>query len=128
MTTASVTGRSNIEPEFQHIPILDLVFLTFDAELARLAAFGSGAEGVEIGKSHGLGGNESSFEIAMDDTGGSRSFVPGMDGPGAGLFRPIGEVGAQSQQGISGTDELADTAVGDAQSGEVFLGIFGRKL
>ena len=69
-----------------------------------------------------FGGDEAAFEIGVDDTGGGGSFVARGDGPSAGFLDAGGEVGAESQEVIDGTDEVGDAGIGDAHFLEEFFG------
>ena len=56
----------------------------------------------------------------MDDGGGLRGFVAGMDGPGAGLFFAGGEIGAEAEEVVGSLDQVAGAAFGDAEAFEIF--------
>ena len=63
----------------------------------------------------------------MNHPGGGGRFVPGMDGPGAGFHLAGGQVSAQAQQMIHGTDQGAHSAFVHAQIGQIRLRfIFGK--
>ncbi len=116
-----------IKAEFDDVAILDDVVFAFDAEFAGFAGFGKGAEGDEILVGDGFCGDESAFEIAVDDAGGLWGFVAGVDSPSASFFFSGGEVGAEAEEGIDGADEGVAAGFCDAEGGEVVaLFLFGE--
>ena len=63
----------------------------------------------------------------MDDGGGLRGFVAGMDGPGAGFFFAGREIGAEAEEVVGRLDEVAGTAFGDAEAFEILGALLFRQ-
>ena len=55
----------------------------------------------------------------MDDAGGHRGGLAGMDRPRAGFLLARGEVGPQAEQVIRGADEVSTPGLRDPQVSEV---------
>jgi len=116
-----------VEAEFYYVAVLDDVVFAFNAEAAGFAGLGEGAEANEVVEVGDFGGDETALEVGVDDAGGGRCFVTGVDGPCASFGFAGGEVGAKAEQMIDGADEGADAALADAETGEVFPGfVFGE--
>src|SRR5690606_16978912 len=62
-----------------------------------------------------LGLDEAALEVGMDDAGGLRRAVAGVNRPGAHLFLARREERPQPEQMVGGADQRADAALGDAE-------------
>ena len=82
----------------QDIAFLDLVFLAFQAQPARLAGTGFAAVADEVVVTDGLGTDEALLEIGVDHGGGLRGGRTALHGPGADFLHAGREVGLQPEQ------------------------------
>ena len=101
-------------------PSCTTIFLALDAETAGFAGLGEGAERDELVIGGAFGGDEAALEIGMDDPGGRGRLVPGVDGPGPRFLFARGEVGAQTEQMISGANEAHRRRFFDPEAFQVF--------
>ena len=61
---------SDVEAEVHDVAVLHNIILTFDRDLASLAAFGFATEGHIVVELDNLGPDETSLKVAVDDAGG----------------------------------------------------------
>ena len=76
-----------------------------------------------VGVGDDFGADEAAFEVGVDDTGSLGSLPALVDGPGAHFVGAGGEVAAQAQRVVAGTDDAHQAAFRDAVGGE-HLGLF----
>src|SRR5579863_6078495 len=72
--------RSNVELEEHHVAVLDDVFLAFHAVQAFFAGGRHGTAFHEIVVGDGFGLDKPALEVTVDDAGGFRGGVAGVDG------------------------------------------------
>src|SRR5258706_4478807 len=87
------TGRqeSDVEAEMDDVAVLHGIVLAFEAELARLAAFGVAAVADEVVVGHNFGADEAALDVAVDLSGGLARRRPLPDRPRLDLVFPGGE-------------------------------------
>ena len=83
-----VDAGSDIEEEIQHIPVLDHVFLAFGPHLASVLGGLLTLEVDEVLEGDGLGANETTLEVGVDDARGLRCGVADVDGQARTSFTP----------------------------------------
>ena len=106
-----------------YIPILDDVFLAFQAPFTGIlgAGFAVMLDVVFIGGD--FGADETFFEIGVDHTGGLGGGGTNTDGPGAHFLLARREVGLQTEQVEAGTDDPVQARLFHAQVGQE-VGLF----
>ena len=119
---------SDIEEEMTDITILDDVLFPVQLHLARLLDGLLGAGGHEIIVLHHLDPDETTFEIAVDDTGGLRGERAFRDRPGACLLGPGGEIGLKLQKLVARPDHPVEPGLVEAQFLQEHLGLFQVEL
>src|SRR5690606_38841551 len=110
--------RSDIEPEVEHVPFLDPVFLAFQAQAAGLAGPGLAPVADEVLVTDGFGADETLFEIGMDHPGGLRRGRTALHRPGADFLDPGSEVGLQAQQLVGRPDHPVQARLLQSQVGQ----------
>src|SRR6266487_2695086 len=96
-----------VEPEEDHVAVLNDVILAFLADQALLLRRGHGTRGDQIGVGDRLRLDEASLEVGVDDPGGGGGGIAGMDRPGARLFFARREEGPQAEQVVRRADQVA---------------------
>ena len=96
---------SDVKSEMDDVAFLYAVVLAFEAPFARFfcASFAMVTDKVVVGDD--FGADEAAFEIGVDDTGSLRRGGVFRHGPGAYFFDAGGEVGAEAEQLVTGTDD-----------------------
>src|SRR5690606_26960487 len=93
MCRGGVTPPLHIEQKMHDIGVLNHVVLSFGAHEALFLGRLPAAAGAEILERQRFGANKPLFEVGVDDTGRLGGLPAPVDGPGAGLLFPCGEVG-----------------------------------
>src|SRR5690554_8149440 len=94
----SYRPASDIEAEVDHVAILDDVLLALQAPLAGVLRALFAAQGDKVIIGDDLGADEALLEVGVDDPGRLGGGGADLDGPGAHLLHPGGEVGLQAEQ------------------------------
>ena len=94
-------------PNVHDIPVLDPVFLAFQAECSLRAGGGFGACAQQCVPMDGFGADEVLFEIGMNGPGGVLGAGIYWDGPGTALIFAYGKKGDQAEQFVALADETA---------------------
>src|SRR5690606_4706994 len=118
----------HVEPEVDHVAVLDDVLLPLDAQLALLAQRRLRAGLHPILPGGDLGPDEAPLEVGVDHAGGARRLPSGADGPGAGLLRTDGEEGAQAEELVARADELVQAGLAQSDRLEKARPLLGGKL
>src|SRR5690606_6362559 len=75
----------DVELEQDHVTVGDDVLLALLTSEALVAGRSPAADADEVLPADGLGADEAAFAVGVDDPGGLRGGVAGVDGPGARL-------------------------------------------
>ncbi len=110
----------------QHVAVLHDIFLAFGAGFAGgfRALFAVQCDVIGIGD--GFGADIAFFKIGVDDAGGFGPACADCDCPGAGFFRPDGEIGDEVQQAVACADQAVEAGFFKAQCFEIFAAVFVR--
>ena len=100
---------ADVEAEFDDVAGLHDVGFAFGAKSAGLFGGGFGAGCYQIVIIKYAGGNEATFEVAVDNASGLGSGVATPDGPGADFLFAGGQVTLEAERGIGGMDQLEET-------------------
>src|ERR1700747_1655906 len=76
----------NVEAELHHVAIFDHIVFAFDTQFPGFTSLRERPKLNEVVKMDGFSRNEASFKVGMNDSGGRRSLIPSVDGPGSSLF------------------------------------------
>src|SRR6266436_3010739 len=126
---ARISGlvTSGRKPEMHDVPIGDDVFLAFQAQSAGLAGACLAAERHIVVIRDGLGANEATFEISMDDARRLGRLGAAGDGPGFRLLGPCGEICEQAQETISGADQAIEPGLVEPDGSQILGALGGRQ-
>src|SRR5690606_19356740 len=102
---------SDVESEVHYIPVLDDVFLAFQAPLAGFLGAGFAVVLDEVIIGDHFGANEAFLEISMNHAGALGGGGADLDGPGADFLDPGGEVGLQVEQLVAGADHAVQAGL-----------------
>src|SRR5690606_35753039 len=97
-------SASDVESEVHHIPVLDDVFLAFQAPFTGFLGTGFAVVLDEVIVGHHFGADEALLEVGVDDRGGLGSGGADLDGPGADFLDPGGKIRLQVEQFVTGAD------------------------
>src|ERR1700761_6424143 len=111
---------SDIEAEVKDIAVLNDIFGTFEAHLARVLRALLAAIGDEVVIGDGLGADEALLEIGVDHARGLRRLGAVPHRPGMRFFRSDGEEGDEIEQAIAGMDDARETRLAKPQRREIF--------
>src|SRR5581483_3670908 len=92
-----VSLRSHIEPKVHHVPFLGNIFLSFQAQLARLACASFTFAGDIVSKSNDFRPDETPLEIGMNHARSLGSRGPRTDSPRADFLLSGGKVRLQTK-------------------------------
>src|SRR5215470_17904101 len=99
------TVESDIEPEVDHVAVLDHIVLALQAQLTLFAAGGQAAALHQIFEADYLCPDEPALDIRMDFAGGLLGMCTLRDGPGAAFVLARSQKTDQIKQTISRADE-----------------------
>src|SRR5436853_7600251 len=105
-TSMPATGLLDVEPEVQHVAVLDDVVFPLHPKHARRPAARLALVRDEIRVRHHLRPDEAALEVGVDDRRGLRRLPAALDRPGADLLRARGEVADEPEDGVALADHL----------------------
>ena len=89
---------SDVEQEVHHVAVMHDVFLAFSAHLPGFLGTGFALVGDEVFVGDGLGADEATLEVSVDDARRLGGGVAGVDGPGTDFLDASGEVGGEAKE------------------------------
>ena len=96
--------RSDVEPEVDHVAVLDHILLALAAQQALFLGGVDAAAADHVVVGDDLGPDEAPLDVGVDLSGGLRSLGALADGPGPALVLAVGQEGDQAQQIIAALD------------------------
>ena len=98
-----------------HIAFSHDVFLALKTQLSSFFSTLLALQRDVVIKADHFRADESSFEIGMNDTGRLRRSCTLFDRPGTNFFDARGEIGLQSEQGVTGANHAIETRLLETQ-------------